>query len=149
VSHQSSTSETSRASLSAKKRRGCELSAEDAQEAKRQRAEEDQERAAQRQAAAELKLRKKWEANGYTSHSLGDRAMDAAADQEPPLIHPAGSTSITYLVGDATKPERPAEPGPAIILHCVDTSGSWCSGRGMFGALEVHLTRFASILTPF
>jgi len=118
-----------------KKRSRHEMTEEEERDAKRQR-EEKLERAQKekekKKAEAVAKKIAKWAKNGYTSYALNDDPTESGSggSYDVPERTPA---SLRYLVGDAT---RPCRSKPGLVIHCVDTSGSWCTGRGMFGSLE-------------
>ncbi|ETV92660.1 hypothetical protein H310_13103 [Aphanomyces invadans] len=87
-------------------------------------------------ALAQQRLARKhalWAKNNYTSY-----AIDATLSE---LGHASGSNddddeacAITYKTGNAALASGD-DVRPAIILHCVDTSGEWTS-RGFFGAIS-------------
>ncbi|TVU48703.1 hypothetical protein EJB05_08348, partial [Eragrostis curvula] len=76
---------------------------------------------------AEEKRIAKWEALGYQTLAVKD--PDIIAGQNFP---DSGSVQLVY--GDCTDPSKVCPGKPAIILSCMDDSGTWGHG-GMFNAL--------------
>ena len=94
-----------------------------------ERARKQQER---RQQSLERKLAQ-WKANKYAS-----AAISIDTDRYPPLAYDGSSVArLYYKSGDASQPPRSSLRGRSyVIVHCVDTSGVWCS-RGFFRALSL------------
>ncbi|KAJ1119230.1 hypothetical protein NDU88_007416 [Pleurodeles waltl] len=108
------------------------------QEAAAKRAKQIQE-AKKRKEEAEYKQRMQWwESCGYKSSCISSDESDAAEESEEENDFDLESASeeqveINYVIGDITHPKVQEED--AIIVHCVDNSGSWGRG-GLFTALE-------------
>ena len=71
----------------------------------------------------------RWKEAGYVSCRLQSADIDVDA-----ALSDCDSASLTYVYGDATKPEVSNEKG-AVILACVDNSGVWGT-RGFFKSLS-------------
>ncbi|BBN06231.1 chromodomain-helicase-DNA-binding protein 1-like [Marchantia polymorpha subsp. ruderalis] len=97
--------------------------------------EADLEAVVKRNRKAEENKRAKWASSGYKSLALPDTCEETGIfgneEDEDDYIH--------YLVGDCTKP-RLAPGESAIILWCMDDSGTWGKG-GVFSALA-RLSKF-------
>ncbi|KAK3154463.1 hypothetical protein QOZ80_2BG0190810 [Eleusine coracana subsp. coracana] len=76
---------------------------------------------------AEEKRLAKWEALGYQTLAVQD--SDVTARQNT-----LDSGSVQLVYGDCTDPSKVCPRKPAIILSCIDDSGTWGHG-GMFDAL--------------
>ncbi|XP_078514462.1 chromodomain-helicase-DNA-binding protein 1-like isoform X1 [Lissotriton helveticus] len=109
------------------------------QEAAAKRAKQIQE-AKKRKEEAEYKQRMQWwESCGYKSSCIPSDESDTAEESEEEEYGfdlesgDEEQVQINYVIGDITHPK--VEEEDAIIVHCVDNSGSWGRG-GLFTALE-------------
>ncbi|XP_038057160.1 chromodomain-helicase-DNA-binding protein 1-like [Patiria miniata] len=85
------------------------------------------------------KLEQLWEANDYESANIAMETDEEESEDEEnddfELLHDGNEArAIQYVSGDVTQPINTGDKD-AIVVHCVDDSGSWGKG-GLFTALK-------------
>ncbi|XP_019639122.1 PREDICTED: chromodomain-helicase-DNA-binding protein 1-like [Branchiostoma belcheri] len=85
----------------------------------------------------------KWKSHGYTTCNIAMETDEEESDDEVTMItddddeeEDVDRRAINYVMGDVTHPQCTGDQD-AIIVHCVDDSGSWGQG-GLFSALSAR-----------
>ncbi|XP_033105288.1 chromodomain-helicase-DNA-binding protein 1-like [Anneissia japonica] len=121
------------------------LTDEEKEEMRKKRQESAAKRARMREEAEvrraeerKRKLEKMWADNDYESCSLPLHSDDEDEEEERPQvdIDDEDNYSLGYISGDVTHPINTNDKD-ALIVHCVDDSGSWGSG-GLFSAIDAR-----------
>ncbi|XP_066278036.1 chromodomain-helicase-DNA-binding protein 1-like [Branchiostoma lanceolatum] len=84
----------------------------------------------------------KWKSHGYTTCNIAMEIDEEESDDEVSMVtdddedEDVDRRAINYIMGDVTHPQCTGDQD-AIIVHCVDDSGSWGQG-GLFSALSAR-----------
>ncbi|CAH1226693.1 CHD1L [Branchiostoma lanceolatum] len=82
----------------------------------------------------------KWKSHGYTTCNIAMETDEEESDEEVSMVtdddEDVDRRAINYIMGDVTHPQSTGDQD-AIIVHCVDDSGSWGQG-GLFSALSAR-----------
>ncbi|XP_078700136.1 chromodomain-helicase-DNA-binding protein 1-like [Branchiostoma floridae x Branchiostoma belcheri] len=102
--------------------------------------EEEEVRRAQKQ---KERREAKWKSHGYNTCNIAMETDEEESDEEVTMVtdddvevEDVDRRAINYVMGDVTHPQCTGDQD-AIIVHCVDDSGSWGQG-GLFSALSAR-----------
>ncbi|XP_074642312.1 chromodomain-helicase-DNA-binding protein 1-like isoform X2 [Tubulanus polymorphus] len=116
-------------------------------EAAERKAQEEEEEEVRRAQEQKKKIEDLWAKNDYTSCNMtldSEGGSESSSDDDEEEENDGNSngdedekiTQISYISGDVTHPQNTKNKN-AIIVHCVDDSGSWGYG-GLFTALSTR-----------
>ncbi|XP_035687270.1 chromodomain-helicase-DNA-binding protein 1-like [Branchiostoma floridae] len=81
-----------------------------------------------------------WKSHGYTTCNIAMETDEEESDEEVTMVTDDDDDddrrAINYVMGDVTHPQCTGDQD-AIVVHCVDDSGSWGQG-GLFSALSAR-----------
>ncbi|KAF0720267.1 Aste57867_454 [Aphanomyces stellatus] len=72
----------------------------------------------------------------FAKHNYTSYVVATPADEDEDFVEDEDEyCAVEYKAGNAAMVQVPPDQSPVIIVHCVDTSGSW-TPRGFFGAIS-------------